>query len=313
MIFADDIMAGVGGISDMGGMIQSFASKLARAERFVLDRQVIEAAKQLAKSNPKSLVSALPLCRAPYATTWFEWTDATGKAGCLVESDDEGRQGIMTFASAERLNDADKPVPIISGVSSWFDYGGDAITYAKHHWREVLPHRPDYQQVFDRWNPGFDPSIAQNKEDEAWLRLGKVYAQWLSPHAAGLMKDKNWPEELVDVWREMAREAAALCQYILMMLNSRNAVEHQDHDISRLNKARVKSDKPPLLAHRVTHLHLSRARLRDAEASGMTRTEMRAHMVRGHFKVRRTGVYWWSAFVRGRHGTLDRDRYQVHH
>ena len=41
---------------------------------------------QLAKSNPRSLVSALPLCRAPYATTWFEWTDATGKAGCLVES-----------------------------------------------------------------------------------------------------------------------------------------------------------------------------------------------------------------------------------
>jgi len=45
----------------------------------------------------------------------------------------------------------------------------------------------------------------------------------------------------------------------------------------------------------------------------MTRTEMRAHMVRGHFKVRRTGVYWWRAFVRGRHGTVDRDRYQVHH
>lgn len=143
MIFADDIMAGVGSISDIGGMIQSFASKLARAERFVLDRQVIEAAKQLGKSNPRSLVSALPLCRAPYATTWFEWTDATGKAGCLVESDDEGRQGVMTFASAVPLNDAGKPVPIISGVSSWFDYGGDGITYAKHHWREVLPHRPD--------------------------------------------------------------------------------------------------------------------------------------------------------------------------
>lgn len=311
MIFADDIIAGVGGISDRGGIIKSFASKLAHAERFVLDRQVIEAAKQLAKSNPRSLVSALPLCRAPYATTWFEWTDATGKAGCLVESDDEGRQGVMTFASAVPMNDAGKPVPIISGVSSWFDYGGDAITYAKIYWREVLPHRPDYQQAFDRWNPGYDPSTAQNKEDEAWLRLGNVYAQWLSPHAAGLMKD-NLPQELVDEWREMARSVAALCQYILMMLNSRNAVEHQDHDISRLNKARVKRDKPPLLTHRVTHLHLSRARLRDAEASGMTRTEMRAHMVRGHFKVRRTGVYWWSAFVRGRHGTIDRDRYQVH-
>ena len=87
MIFADDIMAGVGGISDIGGMIKSFASKLARAERFVLDRQVIEAAKQLAKSNPRSLVSALPLCRAPYATTWFEWTDATGNAGVRTGSD----------------------------------------------------------------------------------------------------------------------------------------------------------------------------------------------------------------------------------
>jgi hypothetical protein len=45
VIFADDIMAGVGGLSDTGGMMESFASKLARAERFVLDREVIEAAK----------------------------------------------------------------------------------------------------------------------------------------------------------------------------------------------------------------------------------------------------------------------------
>src|SRR5262245_13639140 len=56
---------------------------------------------------------------------------------------------------------------------------------------------------------------------------------------------------------------------------------------------------------------ISKGRQRAAEAAGMTRAEMRAHLVRGHFKLRRTGVYWWSSFVRGRGTGLIRQHYGV--
>lgn len=50
-----------------------------------------------------------------------------------------------------------------------------------------------------------------------------------------------------------------------------------------------------------------------ADASGISREAARQHLVRGHFKIRRTGVYWWSPFLRGdgTRGTVKRVEYEV--
>jgi hypothetical protein len=52
---------------------------------------------------------------------------------------------------------------------------------------------------------------------------------------------------------------------------------------------------------------------RSAISQGVSEGEIRAHMVRGHFKVRRrqdgtAGIYWWSSHLRGRldHGFVDK-------
>jgi hypothetical protein len=96
------------------------------------------------------------------------------------------------------------------------------------------------------------------------------------------------------------------------MLNTRNAIEETVADQSKLNRARAKQGKPPLADYRIMTLKLSAARRRAAEAAGMSEQEMRMHWCRGHFKVRRTGVFWWSPHIRGRQAPLlHRQHYQV--
>jgi hypothetical protein len=58
---------------------------------------------------------------------------------------------------------------------------------------------------------------------------------------------------------------------------------------------------------------MSRSQQRMADARGVNREAARQHLVRGHFKIRKTGVYWWAPFLRGdaRHGTIKRHEYEV--
>ncbi|HEY3919172.1 MAG TPA: hypothetical protein VGL83_15380 [Stellaceae bacterium] len=84
----------------------------------------------------------------------------------------------------------------------------------------------------------------------------------------------------------------------LITLNSKNMIQNEREDLSRLNHARAKSGKHPLREVIQTRLSLSRRAGRIA--SGTTAaTARRQHLVRGHFKVRKSGIYWWSPYVRG--------------
>jgi len=91
-------------------------------------------------------------------------------------------------------------------------------------------------------------------------------------------------------------------QSFLMMLNSRNSVVSRTReDLSRLNKARAKKKKHPLKEFIVTDLRLNKSHQTRAGMMGIDRAAARRHLVRGHFKLRSTGVYWYSAHLRG-HG-----------
>ena len=85
----------------------------------------------------------------------------------------------------------------------------------------------------------------------------------------------------------------------LELMNSRNAVEQLAVEIPpKVNKRRRRDGKLPFLGYqllripgRYKHKHIA-----SGEVDGR---QLRAHFVRGHYKVRRTGVFFWSAFQRG--------------
>jgi len=52
-----------------------------------------------------------------------------------------------------------------------------------------------------------------------------------------------------------------------------------------------------------TVLSLSEVEIVSSEGLVSRRTDLSAHYVRGHFKARKSGIYWWNSFIRGS-GTL---------
>jgi hypothetical protein len=111
----------------------------------------------------------------------------------------------------------------------------------------------------------------------------------------GLEATENWAsKEMVnEIWRGESRYLTA----ILELLHSRNAVDTSLVDLSRLNRRRAQQRRPKFFSyHLVSIPGRYKQRHIAGEASGI---EVRAHFVRGHFKVRKTGIFFWSPFQRG--------------
>ena len=82
----------------------------------------------------------------------------------------------------------------------------------------------------------------------------------------------------------------------LALLNSRNAAETQV--VVANNKRRRLLRKPLLFDYHLINIP-QRYRQRHHLDDDTDPAELRAHFVRGHFKVRKSGIFWWSAYQRG--------------
>jgi hypothetical protein len=92
---------------------------------------------------------------------------------------------------------------------------------------------------------------------------------------------------------------------VLGLLNSRNVAEHHEVDNAAFNKKRAKHNKPPLSSHtllkiRALHRHSFSRPGRPPSSSD----EIRKHFVVGHWKTRKTGLFWWNPYMRGKHGLI---------
>lgn len=147
-----------------------------------------------------------------------------------------------------------------------------------------------------------------NPEDPNTGRLligGGPYMPWLIPtskfHAT--------------LTTEHGLNTIAFALRTLAMLNCVN-VELEPHaPPPALSKSHAKKYKVPMSSW--YELRVKTKRYAQAEAATERdetgeRRHNREHMVRGHFKQRKTGLYWWNSFVRGQHdlGTI-RKSYMV--
>jgi hypothetical protein len=121
-------------------------------------------------------------------------------------------------------------------------------------------------------------------------------------------------KDFTEVSRLMSRaDWAGEAVYLLAvvgLLNARNAIELEPVDLSRINRARLKNDKRLLFEHKL--LRIARRVHKRVYPDGKGHVDhapMRAHMVRGHWKNRKSGIYFWHPFVRGdaKHGKIEKD------
>jgi hypothetical protein len=359
MRLSDQLAAACGSNSDIGGILSRISAAIAKAERFELSDDVARAGYNLIKSKPTTLLNAMPLCRAPFRKLWLEWRGGLTRdmmrpehrrdpliapdplrQGVLIETDETGQRGTMTFAWVHKQRpDTDfSPVNVdpLGSLFNWSD-DGDVREDAIASWQERYP-TPELRKspagicelmLARRYTRQMTDEAAKSMMQRSvfrdWSRLSRDADQrealrridahgiaWISPHAGGFFKwcaeeamqdERLFHTFLHDVieksWEADIEGEPQFCEAVIAMMNSRNAIEHRDVDLSGLNKARIKRKRPAFLPYRTTHLRLSQAQTRAFRAGLLSREDAGLHAVRGHFKIRKTGVYWWHPFFRG--------------
>lgn len=99
---------------------------------------------------------------------------------------------------------------------------------------------------------------------------------------------------------------AAVC-----LLNSKNCVSVTSEDLSALNRFRERRGRQVLLPYHNVKVSLSNVDRSRSQSESISKIEQQRHLVRGHFKIRRSGIYWWRSFIRGTIGPVVPTRYAV--
>jgi hypothetical protein len=316
MRLADAMLAAQGSTYDKlyGGTLASFAQGIAVAERYELREEVRRACAMVARSKPSSILAALPLLKLPYAETWIEWLLPAGealaletcpravRAGCLIHATgpDKGSLHIALDWLPGTLPEPREPY--VLPYVCYFDWSRELkptpAELRRFGAREAVPLGVAAEFCADYW-PAEAEAPAERQAVEALQQRGFMVPDRLV-HCAGWWRVSS-PSRVEQVCMMGVMDhlkhqlIAAIC-----LLNSRNAVVSEREDLSQLNRARGRKGRPPLREFIITSLYVPRVVGNRGAAHGMDQAAVRRHLVRGHFKVRKTGIYWWSPFLRGR-------------
>lgn len=112
--------------------------------------------------------------------------------------------------------------------------------------------------------------------------------------------------------REAAVEIPLLVFASSMLLNCRTGVAKTQVPARTCNVSGYGTKRRKALsASAYTVLHLDAMEHVSTDGGLSMKTEIAAHYVRGHFKQRSSGVYWWSSFIRGSGRPKRREAYIV--
>lgn len=99
---------------------------------------------------------------------------------------------------------------------------------------------------------------------------------------------------------------------VLGLFNARNVMEVEKVDKTKHNKKRIAHRKPPLCDHTLLKIRAMHRRSFLGTRGKGTAGDVREHFCSGHWKHRKTGLFWWNPFWRGnpQRGQVTHD-YQV--
>jgi hypothetical protein len=312
-MLADDVLAAAGTLDDRlyRGAFTALAGQVRAAQRFDLSPEVMQSAFTIAHSAIGAQLRALPLCKLPFQRTWFEWpggfagvpsqrTDTYAlvpkRLGALVEVDASMQRGSMAYAwihPEQGVNlcplmvtfdwraDAE-PVPDITDHQAWHQDATDEV------WADMAARFPRVA------NSRREDVVADN------LRFGLIVNPIMQSFVDIASSKPRAYQLLMNAAGKDIEGEPTMLRAAIMLLNSRNLAEHEPRPTPpKLNAARARRGKPPLLSYTHVRVRLTRALAARAGMAADARQPSRLHLVRGHFKIRATGVYWWSPFARG--------------
>lgn len=254
----------------------SFAKAISSSQKFVLGGSISEAADAVGVNEMRRVAL---FCRPPFASCWFEALEAErpnffGSPILLMEPDEFPYHRVGVLAECQNAEATmftlslawafEKGVWELSSKSVLIDLDDMAAGGPS----KLLPCRFWAEDV--------------NKLDGAGP-MGMQMLRYLD-HRAG----EDWGGEAI-FWLSA-----------LGLLNAKNATEATTVDNVDLNRRRRRLGRPPLCDHKKVVIRIGNAGHRStAKGAEPTKQDVRAHFVMGHFKVRKTGLFWWSPHVRG--------------
>jgi hypothetical protein len=311
----DDLIAD--GAPGSGSDISCLMPQLRKAQKFVLAPEFAAVADVLA-SDYTGLVKAFEHCRLPYIHTWIEVAQADRPMFCTAQMQaprfqvPPKRVGFLLSATREDLSawrthifwstDNGCSCPMLAMD---FDMLSEIDTCS------TLPTDEETRKHFDN-SLVLEPGATDSHP--GWSLATETVRLSMINHVKPVLPDYNVPlpigvprhhirefyEALGDLSRaDWAGEPAFLLA-VIGLLNARNAIETETVSHPKLNRARIKRGKLPLFEHRILKIaHRQHKRVYGEAGSRGDYAPMRGHFVRGHFKTRRTGIFFWHPHARG--------------
>lgn len=272
--------------------------------RYVLSDELTRLCTALAYSKGARTLACTDLLHVPAERVWVEWTEApwrnelarygfrggaesvsSGRRGMFIQSNPEGRQGLMrTFWAG---GECDLEVRS-SSMQAYFDFD------------TAEGEDPAISDLQERLSFG----VSDNTVGKADI-LRRCFRFWF---------ERSW-QNYYDGGRLTAAQYAAVAHHALgsiaidipvvlaffLLLATRPSLPRRPLMLERLNRARSKSGKARLLDQiEVFAPLLAEYRPADASISGTGRRASRLHHVRGHLVRRGTQIFWRVPHLRGR-------------
>jgi hypothetical protein len=282
----------------------SFAQDIQRcATRYVLSDDLTRLCTALAYSKGARTLACTDLLYVPAERVWIEWTEApwrnelacygfksdadacSGRRGIFVQSNREGRQGLMrTFWT----NGGPESDVRSSSMEAYFDF--------------------DTQE-------GDDPTVFDGQTRPSWgVTDNAVGKADILRRCFRFRFERSW-QDYYDGGQLTAVQSTAVSHHALgsiaidipvvlaffLLLSTRPNLPRRPLMLERLNRARLRSGKPRLLEQiEVCSPLLSEYPPSHGSSSGVSRRASRLHHVRGHLVRRGSQIFWRVPHLRGR-------------
>jgi hypothetical protein len=139
---------------------------------------------------------------------------------------------------------------------------------------------------------------------------------WIPLHPDAIRQNKAAGVDMNTMARDCHEEVTVTIA-TLLAINARNVNEISITPSEKLNRKRRKTGKPPFFEYKVLDIFLGNAirdipsghGRRNAAIQQWLRNPPRLHTVSGHFKRRKTGIFWWHSHMRSKaeHGVIVKD------
>jgi hypothetical protein len=309
------------------------ADKVEKAPRFILDRDAVLMVHQIGEMEPSKFLSAIGICRLPFPVMWVEfafadrqiWLDDAARRGIKVEKHDHSSAPARLGFLFEQQDDEGR---IMTILPVWKHANHETISVCNLCMR--IDARPDVHAP-ELSEENEIRSAIQAGDEGGWHKWKRNPREMVAAVALENRFSVECPEALTEIWEVFAadvdqsafRSLMSMARFdlasewrfaltLLTVMNSRNVIEvGPETDLTKLNKGRIKKGVPPLLSHREVRLSLSKGIKRRLTKGGAgTGDDREAHLVMGHWKLRSTGLYWWSPHVRG--GSADEGKPRIY-